>query len=132
MKEYQRKKNNKYMLPHTVYQSTIWLIRDYYRQKQEMDEILLESPPPPDGMPSGHALSNEPAAKAQRRAQNFKKTTAIENGLLSIPEEYRSGVWNNVQYGKRYPDDADRHTYGRYKAKFIYEVALGMEFIEKK
>jgi len=45
-----------------------------------------------------------------------KEIKVIEEALLDLPEEYRSGVWNNILFGSPYPIDADRTTYGRYKS----------------
>lgn len=131
MRDYQRKKNNKYILPNAVYHQTLWCIRDYYRMKERMDEILMESPAPPDGMPSDHNLSNEPQNKAEKRDPLFIKTQIIESSLTEIPEEYRKGVWENIQHGSGFPRTADRSTYGRWKSRYIYSVAVKMEFIDK-
>ena len=35
----------------------------------------------------------------------------------------------NIIYDARYPDDADRRTYGRWKARFVYHVARNMGWI---
>lgn len=132
MRDYQRKNNNMYRLPKHVYRETLEYIRDYYEAMSRMDDILVESPSPPDGMPSGSNLSNEPAQKAERRGADFIKTTIISESLLEIPEEYRSGVWNNIHHQMKYPDDANRNTYGYWKAKYIYTVAVRAGKIHKK
>ena len=132
MRDYQPKKRNKYQLPTPVYHQTLWLIRDYDRIAAELEAILLESPDPPDGMPSCNTLSDEVARKAERRDQLLTKKLAIDKSLDRIPPEYRRGVWENVQLRKPFPIDADRATYGRQKSLFIREVAILMGFVEKK
>ena len=58
-RDYQRKRNNKYILPYAAYHQTVWQIRDYYRLKEEAQAILDESPPPPDGQQIGRASCRE-------------------------------------------------------------------------
>lgn len=131
MRDYQRKRNNKYILPTAVYHQTIWLIRDYDRMMKELDDILLESPAPPDGMPSGTSKVSEVQVKAERREPLLKKTTAIEKALKKVPKEYRKGVWNNIQNRCPFPIDADRTTYARWKSKFIRDVAVSLGMVSK-
>lgn len=123
MRDYQRTKGNKYILPRDVYRSTLWTIRGYQRMKDEADAILFESPAPPDGQPRGTATGDEVASKAIRREQYVRKVKAIDEALEVLPREYRRGVWNSVQYFDSYPLDADRSTYARWKARFVWEVA---------
>ena len=44
-----RKSELTYMLPHTVYQETIWFIRDYPNMKLRAEEILASSSAPDGG-----------------------------------------------------------------------------------
>ena len=53
MRDYQRTRNNKYVLPQTVYLQTIYKIRDYDRMVLELERALESSPEPSDGMPKG-------------------------------------------------------------------------------
>lgn len=122
MRDYQAHKS-KYLLPYEVYHQTLWTIRDYDRMKAEAEAILEESPPPPDGQPKGTKTGDEVFSKAMRREEYVRKTRAIEAALEVVPEEYRLGVWRNVTEWKRYPLDADRTTYGRWKSRFIFEAA---------
>lgn len=129
MREYQRRKNNKYILPAAAYNLTVWTIRDYCRIKEEAEAILMESPPPPDGQPRGSGTGDEVASKAIRREEFLRKTAAIETALGNIPKEYRGGVWANIVKRKAFPLDADRSTYGRWKSRFIYEVAVRLGIV---
>ena len=126
MKDYQRQKGNRYILPRTLYHQTVWQIRDYYRLKEQADAILEESPPPPDGQPHGTSIGDQVAVKAIRRETMLSTVRVIEKEKQMIPKEYLDGVWNNILFGTAYPDDADRSTYGRYKSKFVYSVARGL------
>ena len=70
MRDYQRTKG-KYILPREVYHQTIWIIRDYYRLKEEAEAILHESPGPSDGQPHGmNGISDPNASKAIRRERH--------------------------------------------------------------
>lgn len=129
MSDYQRKRNNKYILPTAVYHQTLWLIRDYDRMMQELNDIMLESPAPPDGMPRGTSKVSEAQVKAERRAPILAKTNAIEKAMKRVPKEYRRGVWNNIQAREAFPRDADRSTYAKWKSRFIHDVAVALGMI---
>lgn len=131
MRDYPRK-NGKYKLPTPVYHQTIWLIRDYDRICEELGDIILASPDPPDGQPSGHHLTDEVVSKVSRREHLADKKRAIDDALERIPEEYRRGVWDNIQLRRAFPNDAGRATYGRWKSLFILDIALSMGFVEKR
>lgn len=122
-RDYQRKRNNKYILPYAAYHQTLWQIRDYYRLKEEAQAILEESPPPPDGQPRGTKLGDEVASKAARREEYVRKARAIEDALDLVPPEYRRGVWKSVVYYDPFPIDAARSTYAMWKSRFVYECA---------
>lgn len=129
MKDYQRMKNNKYLLPGAVYHTALWIIRDYDRMVEESNDILLESPSPSDGMPRSSKLVDEVAGKAERRAGYARKIIAIEKALDRIPDEYQRGVWENITKRKAFPKDASRSTYSRNKSKLVYHVAKNLELI---
>ena len=123
MRDYQRLKNNKYILPRAVYHKTLWQIRDYYRLKEETDGILYESSQSSNGMPRGTAIGDPVYSKAVRREEALRIINAIEEAKATIPEEYQKGIWDSIQYGSRYPLNANRSTYGRWKSFFVYHVA---------
>lgn len=122
MKDYQRIKNNKYILPRAVYNQTLWRIRDYYRLKEMADDLISNSKSL-DGMPKGYGISDQTSQAAEKRERYLSDVKVIEDVLKSIPDEYQKGVWNGIMFGEPYPVDADRSTYGRYKSKFIFKVA---------
>lgn len=132
MREYQRKKKNKYLLPHNVYMQTLYAIRDYERLKSESEMILDSSPPSVCTTPGGKggvSPSSPTETKALKIAEYNAKITAVSGALKSIPQEYRRGVLNNILHGARYPIDADIRTYQRNKQKFIYFAAVNLKFI---
>lgn len=123
MRDYQRQKNNKFILPRAVYHKTLWQIRDYYRLKEEAEGILHESSQSSNGMPRGTAIGDPVYSKAVRREESLRIINAIEEAKATIPKEYQKGIWDSIQYGSRYPMNADRTTYGRWKSFFVYHVA---------
>ena len=125
---YQRQKNNKYILPTAVYNKTIWQIRDYYRLKEARDDIIFQHGAP-DGMPHGSGIGDPTFRKAEKLARVADITKAIEDSLEMIPQEYRKGIWNSIMFRAPYPMDADRSTYGRQKARFVYLVAKRLDYI---
>ena len=127
MRYYQRQKHNPYILPKFVYVQTIWQIKGYHMLKERIDDIINTSPTP-DGMPKGSGISDPTAAKAAKIARFQSVVNVIEEEHKRIPAEYRSGVWNSIMYGARFPDDADVSTYSRHKSRFIYNVAVRLGF----
>lgn len=122
MRDYQRKRQNKYLLPRAVYHKTLWHIRDYYRIKELADD-LIEEKTDVDCPSKNNATSDKVASIAVKRVEILKTIEDIDIALCEIPAEYRRGVWDNIQHGQPYPLDAGRATYARHKSKFIHRVA---------
>ena len=95
--------------------------------KEEARAILEGTPQQLTGMPHGSRVSDPVAAKVRKRENYLRKIEAIDAALAIVPEEYRSGVFDNVIEHKAYPLDADRSTYSRWKSAFIYAVAVKLE-----
>lgn len=127
MRDYQREKNNQYHLPKDLYRQTLYLIRDYYRLIEEYGDMIDEGPDPENVC--GGGPGDPTGALAVRLESVHDRVTAIEKAKKSIPEEYIPGIWKNIIWGSRYPDDANRSTYGRWKARFVYQVAKNMHWI---
>ena len=130
-RDYQRQRNNKYLLPNTVYHKTIWTIRDYYRVKESLNSSADTSAgiayDKDKVQTSGNADTVFNAAIKYSEAKH--QVEAIDQARAKMPKEYEQGVWNNVLFCSRFPIDADRSTYGRVKSKFIYDVAESLGFI---
>lgn len=136
MRDYQRK--SKYILPPDVYKQTLETIRGYSRMKEALQDILDESSFPSDGMPKSTLSSDPVHAKAARRETMQRRVDAIEAAFAIIPAEYREGIWRNIgQYDPKtgylkrapFPIDADRSTYGRWKSKVVYMVAVRLKIV---
>jgi len=123
MRNYQRKVNNPYLLPHNLYVRVKYLVRDYDRLKSEMEDILHEMPKG-DTRGTPVSASNPVAEKAVRRERLRKDLEAVDQATLVIPEEYRKGVLNHVKYGVRFPDYGERKTWFAHQAKFLYYIAV--------
>ena len=122
MHDYQRTKNNPYYLPTALYRRMLWLVRDYDRLQDELDNMLHESPSC-DGMPRGTDVGNPVESKAIRREKLLRQTEAVEQALRAIPSEYRQGVYEHVVEGVEFPSCADRKTWYAWQARFIYRLA---------
>ncbi len=130
-RDYQRKINNRYKLPRAIYHQTLWIIRDYERIKRQLENILNCSNSNSDinSYIQTNRVGNPVLNEVIKRDKYFNYVKIIEESLNVIPTEYQKGVWDNVTKYKAYPLDADRSTYGRYKSKFIHEVAERFDLI---
>lgn len=128
MRDYQREKNNPWHLPKHLYRQTLYLIRDYNRLKEDYTDTLEESHAQ-DGSGRSSKPGDPTGALACRLESMHDRIAAVEKAKQEIPEEYRQGVWQSIIYGTRYPDDAGRNTYSRWKAKFVWHVAKNMRWI---
>lgn len=127
MRDYQRKKT-KYILPRAVYNKTLWTIRDYHRIQDEVKTMIAVGGGKSEG-PSSGAPGDPTFRLAVKYADYLEILNAIDEAKANIPEEYREGIWNNIQYDVRYPRDAERSTYGHIKSRFVYEVAVNLHFV---
>ena len=128
MKEYQRKRNNPYQLPHNVYMRVLYHIRDYERMKAERQEILYATPVF-DGQPRGNRVSSPTENRAIRLARVDEDCEALEQALVEIPPEYRTAVMNNICRQYPYPCDADYSTYSRWRQRLISFTAKNLGLV---
>lgn len=126
-RDYQPKKKNPYFLETTLYKATLAIIRDYERIKREYDDAIYSSPQP--GQPSGSGIGDPVNRAAVKRLKMEERLKAVERALTEIPEEYRRGIMDSIVYDTRYPRDADRSTYSKWKRRFVYKVAKKMDWI---
>lgn len=127
MRDYQRKKNNPYKLPHFLYKRMLYLVKDYERIRAERMEIL-HSTPEHDGIPTS-GKGNPTEAKGIKLAMLDRECSAIENALSNVPQEYRNGIMNHIIHDTPFPIDADYETYGRWQRRFIYYLAKNLHHI---
>ena len=126
MRDYYLKNSD---MPEDLYRHTLWMIKGYDRMKEEYDNAIWDSPEPPDGQPRGSNTGDPTSREGLKRAELFRKLQAIEQAKLSLPEDYREGVWNNVLYKVPYPRAGHRSTWWRYKTAFIRKVAQNMSWL---
>lgn len=127
MRDYQRKLNNPYRLPKTLYRRVLAVIRDYDRQREEIDNILYGTAER-DGISSG--IPGKPTENAAMRMMQYTgDVEAVERALETIPEEYRREVFANIRYGNRFSDNAHYKTWLHYRQKLIYEVAKKLNLV---
>lgn len=119
----------KYTIPGTVWNRTLWLIRDYDRMKLEADTILTHYGGSLIFSGGSYDVSDQVARKVMLRENYLDSIKVIEKAFADVPEEYREGIWNSIQHRERYPFDADPSTYSRQKRKYIKTVAEAMNYI---
>ena len=122
-KDYQPKKNNPYLLPQSVYQRTLWAIRDYDRMKAARREILYSYSCQQDGLPHASDPANPTEAKALKLAQLSRDMEAVEQALLLVDDDMRRGLMQNICDQTPYPYFPSKRTWQRAKQKFIHQVA---------
>lgn len=129
MRDYQRLKNNPYYLPRTLYRRVLAVVRDYDRQRREINDILYGSAEH-DGISVAGGMPGKPTENAAvRLAQYESDTEAVEQAMTQIPEEYRKGVFRNVMYGEKFPLTAHYNTWWRWKQRFVWLVAKKLNLI---
>lgn len=108
MRDYQLvERKNPYWMEPSLWRKMLFIIKDYPRMKKTYDEM--------------HLSAN---GETKMRLEKMKDTiNAIEKSWNAIPEEYRKGIYNAIVFGMKYPFDADVRTYGRWKARYVHEVA---------
>jgi len=127
--DYQRKKNNPYYLPKSLYRRVLSVIRDYERQKGEITDILYGTADR-DGVAVSGGIPGKPTESiAIRLSQYENDVEAVENALNKIPFEYRSGVFRNIERGERFPDTAHYNTWLTWRQRYVWYVAKGLNLI---
>lgn len=128
MKERLYKKNNHYHLPRTLYRRVIAVIRDYRRQREEVNNILYGSHFSEIAVKGGL-----PKSSVESIAIRLEKYTAdieaVEKALEKIPGEYQKGVFQNIADGKRFPEGACYKTWLRWRKKFIWYTAEELKLV---
>lgn len=115
-------------LPQDVYNRALWHIRGYDRIKEELADLVEQSPPTQDGQPHGSSIGDPTSEAAMRRERLRRDLAIIEESLLDIPEEYRAVILENT--ARRTPlsripaaDYASAPTWSKHRMTFITGVA---------
>lgn len=127
MRDYQRKKNNPYKLPHNLYMRMLYLVRDYERIKSQRADILHSSPAH-DGQPHT-GLGNPTENKGIKLAMLDTECLAVEKAIENIPLEYRKGILDNICYGVSYPYTAHRNTYSYWRLRMLNAIAKNLNIL---
>ena len=107
MRDYQAKSGHR--LPEHVYRRALALVRAYPEMAKE-------------------------AAGEQDKIRDLTlrhELAAVERALDAVPEEYRDGIWDNLQDGVPMDrlDYAARSTWSRWRGQFLWCVARNMHWI---
>lgn len=122
-------KDNPYLLPKTVYNRVLWVVRDYERLKSERQNILHSYDCDWNGLPRGGGVGNPTEDKALQLERFTADLEAIEQALLLVDEDMREGVLNNIYYRASYPHTPSLSTWIRRKQKFLYDVAKNLKLV---
>lgn len=129
MSEYQKTKNNPYLLPKTLYYRVLWLIRDYERLKAERNEIIYSYNCQQDGLPKGSTMDSPTEQRALKLERLSRELEAIDQALLQVDLDMRNSILENIYYQIPYPHYPIRWTWQRQKQKFVYNVAKNLHFL---
>ena len=117
-------KSGGYTLAPSAYYRTVYLIKDYPRLCQEAEAVMLATPPQTE---TPEIQRQRSVRAAETQAINYASIMAdvriIEDALEVIPDDAQAAILKNILYAEPYPIDRDKRTYGRYKQKYIYNVA---------
>lgn len=109
-------------MSHELLKQTMWLIRRYYELVERYEEAIGGTPDN-DGMPHGSGVGDPTGQAAIIRIRLKADIDAIDHGLSTIPEEYRSWIWRHIQFGEPFPEYAHYSTWKRWMRRFAFEVA---------
>ena len=125
MRNYQRKLNNPYKLPHNLYMRMLYLIKDYSRIQAERAEVYHASSKSFSGTGESVVMSVT-ENKAMQLTGLDEDCEAVEGALAKIPPEYRKGLIENICNNAPYPYTASYATYSRWRQRLIYWVAANL------
>lgn len=127
--DYQRKKNNPYYLPRTLYRRALAIIRDYERQKEEINNILFGTSDK-DGIAVSGGFAGKPTEEMAVRLDKYHRDVdAVEKALSKIPPEYQKGVFRNIVYRENFSDTACYNTWTKWKQRFVWNVAKNKDLV---
>ena len=85
-RDYQRIKNNKYILPRNLYRHTLYVIRDYDRIRLEYEDMLQLPAVRSDGQPKGTDKSDPTALTAARAEKYHDIISAVDKAKKKYPK----------------------------------------------
>ena len=142
--DYQIKRKNPYRLEHNLYKQVTYLIKRYHDLINQCNDILHNSPPPPDGMPKGNETGDPTAAKVALRLELQRQIAAIDDTISVLRCKYSDTCTGEpfdayesfVDYGvfcyyRSRPDRDEAPSYRtwmRYKSEFVYGVSKKLHY----
>lgn len=129
MRDYQPHKNNPYWLEPTIYRRVLTVVRDYDRMVRDYNNILAETISD-DGQPRSSSPRDPVAQKVEHADRLWQEIHAVEMARKCIPQEYRQGVWENVQHGG-WPVDIPAHykTWLYWRKRFLFSTAKNLKLL---
>ena len=145
-KYYQPKKNNPYILQDkALYKQVFWLIMRYPALIEQRQQIIHDSPPPPDGLPNGKGRVGDPTQrKALLLAEISGQLEAIDQTIAELSVKYeKTCVGDRFDPYKAFVDfgtfsyyrskpgkDAGPcyRTFNRYRSEFVFKVAKKLNY----
>jgi len=128
MRNYQPSKNNNYKLAHSLFMHMVYLVKDYPRMKSEINDVINSVPNALEQSSNNH-FSDPTGNKVVKIEKMSTECKAVELALDDLPIEYRKSVFDKVCHNSPYPIDADRTTYGRWKCRFLWNIAKNLLYI---
>lgn len=137
MRDYQPKVKNPYSIQRDIYKSILYIIRSYYAQVEEYNNLLEAKAYPhitPGYIGNNHNINDPTGELAIKLEGKAKIIRAIDQAKAEFEKSekekyYISGIWNNILYQEPYPFDAHTKTYSYHKARFIYKVGKNLNLI---
>ena len=128
MRDYQRKHNNPYLLPHNVQKQALYAIRDYERLTQERDAIRRGGQTEFErNFACGVERPTE--ERAIRLVMIEERIAAIDQAFAQLPPEYRRAVFENIVSGARYPITISQATGARWRGRAVFFTAQNLNLI---
>ena len=122
-------------MPASVYNRTIFTIRDYPRMVCEYERLKRDTGVKAtnyDGMPKTTIQGNSLEEKATKLVDLEREIQLIRDALDAAPDDMRDGILNNIIYGMRFPLNEygqlvpSLRTWQREKSMFVARVAHAM------
>lgn len=110
-------------------QRALWLIRDYANIKAKVAILDGFGGGSSDGGPRSTLPHSSTEDIAVKRAELSAQLDIVDKAFEVVPEEYRSGIWENILHRSRFPDTAGLKTWKRWKQRFIWTVAFYAGFL---
>ncbi|MBR6473111.1 MAG: hypothetical protein IKS99_05240 [Firmicutes bacterium] len=135
MKDYQRTKENSYLLPQAVYRQALYAVKDLIRLKRKLfylreisDDLKVSDPS--EIMMKGGAVSDVTGNIATEISLTEDRIMAIERAFRKLPEKYREGIIDKLIYDVPYDEGLHCiNTWKKWQQVLIYYVAVNLNLL---